>query len=136
MKLITLLALLVNPQASDGTVVHFGELKWPSSSSGVSSTVAEGNPQKGGTFTIMQRLRNGVWVPPHFHNHEKRLIVIRGELLLGRGTRVDPARVVRLTQGAVVVMPANTPHYEGANGETIVAVISNGPFNTVLASDR
>jgi hypothetical protein len=40
--------------------------------------------------------------------------------------------VVNLKAGGVAVMPANTHHYEGGRGETIVALIANGPFTTTM----
>jgi quercetin dioxygenase-like cupin family protein len=105
-------------------------LPWPKSPAPVQSVVVEGNAQAPGPFTMMLKLADGAWIPPHFHNVEKRLIVIRGELLMGHGDTIDASRAQRLSAGSVAVVPAGTRHFEGGRGETVIALIATGPFTT------
>lgn len=107
---------------------------WRGAEGGLQTAIAEGNPQANGPFTMLLKLPNGVWIPPHFHNVDKRLVVIKGELLMGHGDSIDAAKTEGLRTGGVAVMPANTHHYEGGKGETIVALIANGPFTTTMVS--
>lgn len=81
---------------------------------------------------MMLKLADGAWIQPHFHDVEKRLVVITGELLMGQGDDIDASHVTVLKTGGVAVMPANTHHYEGGRGETIVALVANGPFTTTM----
>ena len=107
-------------------------IQWRGPATGVQTSIAEGNPQADGPFTMMLRLPDGAWIQPHFHNVPKRLVVIKGELLMGHGDKVDAAQATVLKAGGVAVMPASTHHYEGGRGETIVALIANGPFTTTM----
>ena len=107
-------------------------IQWRGPATGLQTAIAEGNPQAAGPFTMMLKLADGAWIQPHFHNVEKRLVVIKGELLMGHGDAIDKAAVSVLKAGGVAVMPANTTHYEGGRGETIVALIANGPFTTTM----
>lgn len=88
-------------QAPPHTIAQLADLKRPAARNGLSTTIAEGNPRESGTFTMMLKLDDGGWIPPHFHNVDKRLMVVRGQLLMGRG-------------------------------ETIVALIANGPLTTTM----
>ena len=107
-------------------------IQWRGPANGLQTAVVEGNPQSAGPFTMMLKLPPGVWIQPHFHNVDKRLVVIKGELLMGHGDAVDEANVSVLKTGGVAVMPANTHHYEGGRGETVVALIATGPFTTTM----
>lgn len=120
-------------QAPGGHVlVQPEEITWRGPATGVQTSIAEGNPKAEGPFTMMLRLPDGAWIQPHFHNVDKRLVVIKGELLIGQGDEVDAAHAAVLKAGGVAVMPASTHHYEGGRGETVVALIANGPFTTTM----
>lgn len=125
-------APVARAQAPSHTVAQLADLKWPAARNGLSTTIAEGNPREGGTFTMMLKLDDGAWIPPHFHNVDKRLVVVRGQLLMGHGDTIDAASVTVVPTGGVAVVRANTHHYEGGRGETIVALIANGPFTTTM----
>lgn len=132
--LVLLSAATLGAQAPAGHVmVQPDAIKWsPPGPGGLSTAIAEGNPQQAGPFTMMLKLNDGAWIPPHFHNVDKRLVVITGELLMGHGDTIDAASASVLKTGGIAVMPANTHHYEGGRGETIVALIANGPFTTTM----
>jgi metal-dependent amidase/aminoacylase/carboxypeptidase family protein/mannose-6-phosphate isomerase-like protein (cupin superfamily) len=129
------LAIALGQQAAPPHVMIQPEaIVWRGAAGGLQTAIAEGNPQASGQFTMMLRLPDGVWIPPHFHNVEKRLVVITGELLMGHGDTLDATRTTPLKAGGIAVMPPNTNHYEGGKGETIVALIANGPFTTTMVA--
>ena len=113
-------------------MVQPGSIQWRGPADGLQTAIVEGNPQAAGPFTMMLKLPDGVWIPPHFHNVDKRLVVIAGELLMGHGETIDKAKTSALVAGGVAVMPANTRHYEGGKGLTVVALIAQGPFTTTM----
>ena len=119
-------------QPSGHVLVQPEAIQWRGPATGLQTAIAEGNPQVAGPFTMMLKLADGAWIQPHFHNVDKRLVVIKGELLMGHGDAIDKSAVSVLKTGGVAVMPANTHHYEGGRGETIVALIANGPFTTTM----
>ena len=114
------------------TMVPLDSLTWRGGANGVSTAIAEGDPTRPGPFTMMLKLADGAWLPPHWHNVDKRLYVITGELLMGMGDKVDAAATQPLAPGGVAVVPANTRHFEGGKGETIVALTAIGPFQTTF----
>ncbi len=113
-------------------------LVWQPSSRvpGLMTAVAEGDPAKAGPFVLMLKLVDGAWIPPHWHNGDKRLVVVRGTLLMGMGDRLQKATTRPLPPGGVAVVPADSRHYEGASGETLVALLATGPFSTTFVEPR
>lgn len=109
-------------------------LVWQPSSRapGLMTAVAEGDPAKAGPFVLMLKLVDGAWIPPHWHNVDKRLVVVRGTLLMGMGDRLEKTTARPLAAGGVAVVPAHSRHYEGASGETLVALLATGPFSTTF----
>lgn len=133
---ITLAGISTQAQSPNHVIVQPDTVTWQGQPGGLQTAIAEGNPQAAGSFTMLLKLPDGVWIRPHFHNVEKRLVVIKGELLIGHGTNLDAASSTALRTGGVAVMPAGTPHYEGGKGETIVALIAQGPFTTTMAKQE
>lgn len=129
---LVLVTVLAAQQPSPHVLVQPESIQWRGPATGLQTAIAEGNPQAAGPFTMMLKLADGAWIQPHFHNVDKRLIVIKGELLMGHGDAIDQSAVSVLKAGGVAVMPANTHHYEGGRGETIVVLIANGPFTTTF----
>jgi quercetin dioxygenase-like cupin family protein len=131
---VTLLRLATPPMQTPAghAMVQPEAIVWRGQPGGLQTAIAEGDPQTAGLFTMLLKLPDGVWIPPHFHNVEKRLIVIKGELLMGHGDAIDASKTSALKTGGVAVMPPNIHHYEGGRGETIVALIASGPFTTTM----
>ncbi len=121
------------PTNSEEQLYPAEELQWRGGANGVSTAIAEGDPSQAGTFTMMLKLADGAWIPPHFHNVNKRLIVLKGTLLMGTGQVLREDAVKALPTGGVAVVPKTNWHYEGGRGETIVALIAEGPFETTFA---
>lgn len=124
------------PSPSGGAIhrlVQPDQISWgPMGPGGLATAIADGDPSKPGPLVMMLKLRDGGWIPPHFHNVDKRLVVIQGELLMGHGDAIDAAATTAVKAGGVAVMPAGEHHYEGGRGETIVALFANGPFTTTM----
>ncbi len=110
-------------------------LGWRPAAPGVDLAIAEGTPGAAGArFTMMLRFEDGSWIPPHWHNVEKVLTVISGELLLGEGEGLDPRATRRFGPGSVIVIPAERRHYEGGAGKTLVSLTAIGPFRTTMVT--
>ena len=130
---VTLLAVLTQTPTPPHVMIQPDSIQWRGPATGLQTAIIEGNPQAG-TFTMMLKLPDGFWIQPHFHNVDKRLIVVKGELLMGHGDVAEPSKASALKAGGVAVVPANTHHYEGGKGETIVALIATGPFATTMVA--
>jgi quercetin dioxygenase-like cupin family protein len=136
MTRIALLVAILAPSVSFGQSPHVmiqpDAIEWRAGANGLSTAVVEGNPQQPGQFTMMLKIADGGWIQPHFHNVDKRLVVIQGELLMGHGDKIDATRTQSLRAGGIAVVPANMRHFEGGKGETIVALVATGPFTTTF----
>jgi quercetin dioxygenase-like cupin family protein len=109
------------------------ELPWRQSGPGLEIAIVDGDPSVvGQPYTMMLRLADGAWIPPHTHNVAKRLLVLTGTLLVGHGATLDSSRVQTLRSGSFLLMPADHPHYEGGRGQTVVALYGIGPLRTTF----
>jgi quercetin dioxygenase-like cupin family protein len=131
--LLSLTAVTTAAQAPPTHVIVQPEsLEWRGDKARVQTAIVEGNPATAGPLTMMLRFSDGAWIPPHFHNVDKRLIVVKGELLMGHGDVMDAAQTTATKEGGIAIVPANTRHYEGGRGETIVVLVAYGPFTTTM----
>jgi len=81
-------------------------------------------------FTYAFFMPDGAWFPPHAHPSDARVVVIKGNLLLGQGSTMDTAAVRILGPGSTAFVPANLAHYEGSKGETIIIGSAVHPWGT------
>lgn len=86
--------------------------------------------------TFWLQLPDGFWIMPHTHPVAKRVNVISGTLLMGRGEHFDPSATEALPAGGFTRVPPDDPHFEGARGETIVQFSAVGPWGTRFLGDE
>ncbi len=122
-----------DPSTTKGHVTRFEDLTWQADSPGLEIAIAEGDPEAAGQpFTMMLRLKGGSWIPSHWHNVPKWLVVVSGEMRMGHGDTIDSTQAMSLRPGSVVVVPEGQHHYEGARGPTVIALHAVGPFQTTF----
>jgi len=101
--------------------------------SGSTMAVLSGDPTKAGSqYTIRLKLPDGAMIAPHTHGDTESVTVISGTLMVGVGSSVAPSSMVALTPGSYASIPAGTPHYAQAKGETVVQVNGVGPASITL----
>jgi hypothetical protein len=133
-------ALLLTVQAGAQTIpsampqhrmVTLADVKWVGGADGLASAVVEGNPQRpDSAYSLLLRLRDGRWIPPHWHPRDKAVVVLQGTLLFGSGESIDSVHATVAPAGSIVQVPATMHHYEGARGETILLLYGKGPLIT------
>jgi Galactose oxidase, central domain len=142
----TVLALAGSPDRADAQVTsatapsavpaahlmqQLSDAQWRNAGDGLSIAVLEGDPgAPGAAYSLLLRMRDGAWIPPHWHPLDKRVVVLGGTLLMGTGDSVDAARATVLPTGGFSLVPARTHHYEGARGETTLLLYGTGPLTT------
>ena len=90
--------------------------------------VLSGDPTKAGSqYTVRLKLADGMTIAPHEHGDMENVTVISGTLAVGVGSSIAPASTIALTPGSYASIPAGTPHYAIAKGETVVQVNGVGP---------
>lgn len=91
--------------------------------------VLVGEPAKAGPYVVRVRLPAGVKLMPHVHPEDRIYTVISGVFYIGIGTTFDPDKLQAFAPGAVVVLPANTPHFHWArSGDYMTQVAGTGPL--------
>ena len=113
-------------------------VKWRPSTGlppGASSAVITGDPAKSGQeFIVRLRLPDGYRIAPHWHPNDEHITVLSGTFLAGMGTEFDEHALVPLRVGGYMRMPARSPHFIMAKGETIVQLHGIGPFFTTFVN--
>ena len=98
----------------------------------VRSKVLAGDPDKAGIYVMRIEFGPGVTSPPHYHDQDRYITVISGVWGFGRGDSGDCADTVPMREGAFVMHPKGSVHYDGScNGEPVtVQIIGMGPVKT------
>jgi quercetin dioxygenase-like cupin family protein len=91
-----------------------------------------GDRTKPGVFIERVKFPKGSSAPPHVHTIDGYVTILKGEFTVGFGTKVDSCQVIRVKAGGFIVLPANVPHYEWFDEDTIEHVVGVGPMTTSL----
>jgi hypothetical protein len=67
-------------------------------------------------------------VPPHWHPTNEYVTVISGDLTLGMGDKIDPAKGKKLTEGGFAMAGAKMNHFAQTTGGAILQISAQGPF--------
>jgi hypothetical protein len=103
--------------------------------SGLEFAVLSGDPaQEGVPFVLRIKIRNGLKVPPHWHNIDEQLTVMSGIFHIGTGEKFDQAAMQALPAGSYLLMPKEMRHFAWAEGDTIVQLHGVGPLKTILVN--
>ena len=99
--------------------------------------VLVGQPTKGGPYTIRVKAPHGVKMMPHKHPEDRVYTVISGIFYIGVGDEFDPEKLNAYPQGAVIILPGNTPHFHWAkSSEYIAQVTAIGPLGLEYVSPQ
>ncbi|HUP02204.1 MAG TPA: cupin domain-containing protein [Gemmatimonadota bacterium] len=113
--------------------VAFQPLEVPGFDPGIQLAVIHGNPEaEAGDYTVRLALPAGYRFPAHYHPKAEHVTVLSGTFLLAMGEVVDPAAIQSYAPGAFIYIPAEHPHYGGAEGETVIQLHGEAPFKIVL----
>jgi len=92
--------------------------------------VLTGDPGKPGmAYVLRAKLPDGYKVPSHWHPSDENVTVLKGTLLVGKGEKLDPAKMEELPVGSSMRMPKTMRHSAMAKGETIIQVYGIWPFD-------
>ena len=132
-SVVAVMPLTVRAQAqpSRHSVQNLADIKWNDGGAGLASAVLDGDPSAAGkSYSLLLKLRDGFWIQPHWHPFDKRVVVLQGTMLMGMGDVVDASKASALSVGGTSLVPAETHHFEGARGETILLLYGTGPLTT------
>jgi quercetin dioxygenase-like cupin family protein len=99
--------------------------------------VVVGDPSKAGPYVVRVKLPAGVQLMPHTHPEDRIYTVVSGVFYIGLGTTFDPDKLQAYPPGAVLVLPANTPHFHWAkSGDYMTQVSGVGPLGMKYIRDE
>ena len=108
------------------------DVKWadapPTMPAGTKIAVLEGDPKKGGMFTMRLRARADTVVRPHQHPREERVTVLSGAVFVGFGDTLDKTKAKKFSAGGFYVNPAEVYHYVFFEEETVLQITGVGPW--------
>lgn len=91
--------------------------------------VVAGDPGKAGPYVVRVKLPGGVQLMPHTHPEDRIYTVVSGVFYIGLGKTFDPDKLQAYPPGAVLTLPANTPHFHWAkSGDYMTQVSGVGPL--------
>lgn len=124
--------------ASMLTVGSGAEIKWmagpPGLPKGAEMAVLAGNPGKPGLFIVRARTPDGWIVPPHWHSQAENVTVLQGKIHLGSGSQLDKSKTQPVSAGGFFSMPAKMQHFVLTEGQTIIEISGEGPFDIVYVN--
>jgi quercetin dioxygenase-like cupin family protein len=95
-----------------------------------------GESGKPGAYVYRVRVQHGLRIPPHWHTQPLHLTVLAGTLAIVMGEPLDTTRARRYAAGSFLAMPAGVRHLEWFEGETVIHVETQGPFETIFVDPR
>jgi quercetin dioxygenase-like cupin family protein len=129
-------AATTTTRANDAPItVQFGEEHWVAGSGflkGIDIATFLGNLNQAGSFAVRVRLPAATRWPVHHHKYRLNATIISGVLLVGFGNHFDATKMVRLTAGSFVSVPAGMNYYDSTVGVTVVQEEGMGPLTTVI----
>ena len=112
--------------------VNPADLKWGPAPAifpkGARMAVLSGDPTKPGIFTVRLKMPAGYKVPAHHHPTDEYVTVISGDLHLGMGDKLVPARSKALLPGGFAMAPKGMNHFAWTKNGAVVQVMAEGPF--------
>jgi quercetin dioxygenase-like cupin family protein len=100
---------------------------------GAMLAVLSGDPGKTGSqYTVRLKLPDGAKIGVHTHGDIENVSVLSGTLMVGVGTTFDAAKMLALTPGSYVSIPAGLPHFAMAKGTTVLQINGVGPASIKL----
>lgn len=119
-------------RSASHTIIKPDSIKWMAGPAslppGAKSAVLYGDPSKPQLFILRLWLPKGYRILPHTHPRPELVTVISGSSNLGFGKVADRAKTNRLTAGAFMATPQNTPHYVFIEEDTVVQLSTIGPW--------
>jgi hypothetical protein len=107
---------------------------------GVDTAFLQGNPNQPGFYVLMFKWKPGNASRPHYHSHDRHVVVLSGTWWNGTGTDWDLEKnTVPMKPGTYVTHLARQVHYDGSRkGDpepAIELVWGMGPVTTVLCDN-
>ena len=114
------------------------DLKWVASANpGLRSAVLYGDPDKPGPYAVRNHFDPNSFSRPHFHPHDRFILVLSGTWWVGTGDKFDPATTTAMPAGSFVVHYGGKVHWDGAkDGEVELLIYGEGPATSTRVMEH
>jgi hypothetical protein len=113
------------------------KINWVDTGNGAKNAVLVGDPAKEGLYIVLTK-----WLPhhmshPHFHPHDRYIVVLSGTWWVGTGTKYDPDSTVPMPAGTFVTHYGKQIHYDGAKDQEVtLEIVGQGPATNTPAEEK
>jgi quercetin dioxygenase-like cupin family protein len=138
-KAVPLLAIILGggfagqALANETTMATPAEMAWadgpPVLPPGAQIAVLSGNPMQEGPFVFRLKFPAGYEIPAHTHSIAELVTVMSGTLNFGHGETFDKSKTMPVPVGSFASIPAGHPHFVWTDGEVVVQIHGDGPFD-------
>ena len=110
-------------------------IPWKVGPSGNAVAALVGDQSKPGFYVVMNRFQPGTFDHPHYHAHDRYILILSGTWWVATGMDDDPMnRTVPLKAGTFVHHVARQVHYDGVrpgSGPVEIMVFGEGPGDRI-----
>lgn len=91
--------------------------------------ILQGDPMTAGrSYVVRLSCTDGARIPPHWHPTTENVTVIKGNFLLGMGSKWDAASMREFPVGAFVSAPPQMRHYAQCKGDSVLQINGIAPL--------
>jgi quercetin dioxygenase-like cupin family protein len=95
--------------------------------------IITGNPDKAGAYyAYFLKAPAGGKAPPHFHGMTENVILISGTGMFGLGDAINVPKMMTLSPGTAISIPAGVHHYAVAKTDMVLEISGIGPDTTTF----
>lgn len=91
-------------------------------------TVLQGDPSKEEPFVVRLEFPADYKIPAHWHPTTENVTVLRGNLYLGAGQKLDETNATVINTGGFASLPAKSAHFAFTKEGCTVQIHAMGPF--------
>lgn len=113
-------------------MLNESDLQWggapPVLPAGAKLTVLQGDPSKEEPFVVRLEFPADYKIPAHWHPTTENVTVLRGNLYLGAGQKLDETNATVINTGGFASLPAKSAHFAFTKEGCTVQIHAMGPF--------
>ncbi len=87
-------------------------------------------------YTLRLAFPDGYMFPPHWHPRAENVTVLEGTFLLAMGEEFDEGALESYEPGDYLFVAAETPHFGGVEGRTVIQLHGIGPFEIMVVEGQ